>query len=437
MSVASQSRRRLRKLLRDMTRAQASLLARVEALDSFIFQARAQIAPINSLPAEVLSEIFSFCSSSHPRDLFTVNAVSRFWRNVALNDPRLWSILSIQLSPRNLSLYLSRSRNLPLHIRIKPLSPLEIWRTPQLTSFLQMTLAHPGRRRIHSFEVIIPSRLLSERFADAFYQFTGHGPILLEDLEWAYVELLFHSRVADEIVLAGSATVVSAGLPALQCSKLHSLVIRSPFGPSSIVTELELHQLASHTALHTLELTDIQVDPSHGPQSVSTPMPSLRTVKFRMIEPLAVGSILKCLSMQSVETLVLDFSGTVQPESHVTSTISFNFPNLRNLTLIGLLNMRQNSWKDVLSQNVGIEELTCESSSFGNAELGLLSSSSISPGGTHSLLLPALRYLRLQDLDISRVYVTKLRLARGVLWKQSIAAMRIVWDGMSDEQGSR
>ena len=413
--------------MRDTTRAQASLQAQIAILDSFIFQARAQIAPIGSLPTEVLSIIFSFYALSRPQGLHTLSTVCRFWRHVALNDPRLWTIIPIQLSPKCVSLYLSRSKNLPLHIRIQPLSPMEFWSTNRLTYFLQKTLAPSERKRIHSFDVTISTRFLSERFTDAFYQFTEHEPISLEHLKWINLELSCPSNIADEITLAGSATLVSAGYPAPQCPRLHSLTIRSPLEPSYLVVPHQLYRLTTHTALHTLELSNISITPDLAPQPVSNPMPSLKTVRFRLIEPPALRYILDSISMQSVEKLLLDFSGTSQPESRFTSTLPIDFPNLKNLSLNGFFTMDQSGWKNILSQNVGIEELKCVSSSFGNAELGLLSSMSTSPTESHPWLLPALKCLQMRDLPISCKYVGTLQMARGAPGKRDVTPLTIFW----------
>ena len=425
--IANQSRELLNELLRDTTRAQASLLAQIEVLDSFIFQARAQVAPIGSLPTEVLSIVFSFYALSHPRSLNTLTTVCRHWRYVAINNPRLWSIITIQISPKCVPLYLSRSQSLPLHIRIQPIFPLELWSINRITSFLQKILAPSVRKRIQSFDVTIPSRFTSERFADAFYRFTEHEPISLEHLTWINIELSCHSHIADEITLAGSATLVAAGYPAPQCPKLHSLAIRSPSEPSHLISH-QLYRLTTHSALHTLELTDIHISLNLAPQPVSNLMPSLKTVKFRLIEPPALRYILESLSMQSVETLVLDFSGTGQPESHFTSTLPVDFPNLKSLSLIGLFTMDQSGWKNILSQNTGIEELTCESSSFGDAELGLLSSLSFStPTESHPRLLPALKYLQMQSLAISWESVAALQMTRGTSGNRGVTPLTIIW----------
>ena len=130
--------------------------------------------------------------------------------------------------------------------------------------------------------------------------------------------------------------------------------------------------------------------------------------QIRIMEPHAVRYILECLSMQSVEALRLHFSGTDQPVSHFTSTFPINFLNLKNLSLIGLITMDHNEWKDDLfPRRWHREELTCESLSFGDAELELLSSPSMNPIESTLRLLPALRCLRMQDIDISWESVVK------------------------------
>lgn len=88
--------------------------------------------------------------------------------------------------------------------------------------------------------------------------------------------------------------------------------------------------------------------------------------------------------------------------------------------------MNHSEWKDLLSQNVGIEELTCESSSFGDAELGLLSSPYIGATENRSWLLPALRCLRIQDIDISWESVVKLQAKRGALGKEGVPPLAIL-----------
>ena len=67
---------------------------------------RVQVAPLVSLPTQVFGNIFHFHSLLHPQVRCTVTSVFQFWREVAINHPRLWTTVSIQIKPQNIHLYL-------------------------------------------------------------------------------------------------------------------------------------------------------------------------------------------------------------------------------------------------------------------------------------------------------------------------------------------
>ena len=105
---------------------------------------KALLNPITRLPAEVLSQIFQQCvivtwlgrtteSFNKYLDLdktpLRLAGVSRHWRNVALNSPRLWSNFSLLLRPKDTkrhielaTMWFSRSGNSPLSIHLTTLS---------------------------------------------------------------------------------------------------------------------------------------------------------------------------------------------------------------------------------------------------------------------------------------------------------------------------
>lgn len=433
VTTATKSREHLRKLLRDVTRVQASLLTRTEVLDSFIFRARAQVAPVGSLPTEVLWNIFHFCSLSHPQDLSAVTAVCQFWRAIAINNPRLWTTVSIQIKPQNICLYLSRSKDLPLYVQIKQLFPHERWKSAQFMALFQKTITSSETNRIRSLDVHIPSKLISQRFSRAFSRLPAQGPLKLDHLDRININLSHSARVADDIIMPRSAVLVGAGFPHHRSTKLCSLVLQFPTRSSLGLSTRDLYALASHTDLHTLDLVGISRIRDRLVQPVPTPMPTLKTATFRMIEPLTLGYILVCLPMLSVETLTLDFSGTGQPESSITSMLPLHFPNLKKLILIGFFTMEQHSWKVILSQNSGIEELTCESSQFTDDELNILSTPYLAPTGADSWLLPALRLLQVHDVDVTQDAVGRLREARCASNIKNLVPISIIWEGIAFE----
>ena len=433
MTTATKSRERLRKLLRDLTRTQASLLTRIEAVDSFIFRARAQVAPVGSVPTEVLWNIFHFCSLSHPQDLSAVTGVCQFWRAIAISNPKLWTTISIQIKPKNICLYLSRSKDLPLHIQIKQFLPHERWNNAQFMALFQKTITGSESHRIRSLDVRIPSKLISQRFSRAFSRLPAQGPLKLDHLDRIIINLSHPARVADDIVMPRSVVLAGAGFPHHHSTKLRSLVVQFPTRPSLGLSTRDLYALASHTDLHTLDLTGISRIRDRLVQPVPAPMPTLKTATFRMIEPLTLGYILDCLPMLSVETLTLDFSGTGQPESFITSMLPLHFPNLKKLIVVGFFSMKQHSWKDILSQNSGIEELTCESSQFTDNELDILFTPYLTPTGVESWLLPALRLLRMQDVDVTREAVGRLRETKRAPNVENSVPMSIIWEGVAFE----
>ncbi|KAJ7823012.1 hypothetical protein B0H13DRAFT_2126038 [Mycena leptocephala] len=80
------------------------------------------LAPISSLPPEILSHIFLFCVSSNPvvgtsgLGWLAVTHVTHRWREVALGCPELWA--NIIFRRKLLSISLSRSKMVPLVMRL-------------------------------------------------------------------------------------------------------------------------------------------------------------------------------------------------------------------------------------------------------------------------------------------------------------------------------
>ncbi|KAJ3828653.1 hypothetical protein F5880DRAFT_823668 [Lentinula raphanica] len=140
----------LERLEMEITRA----LCEKEKISNFIEAHRALLSPVRQIPEEVLAEIFLRClptDTNATRSLdeapLLLTTVSRDWRRVALNTPRLWRTLHIYLPPHlnnraisrravGISTWLGRSGTLPLsisfHTRFQPM------RTP-----LRTGTAHP------------------------------------------------------------------------------------------------------------------------------------------------------------------------------------------------------------------------------------------------------------------------------------------------------
>lgn len=118
----------------------ATLTADSETWAAHIHANAVLLSPARRMPDDVLKEIFERCFSSEDRSLhsdqppWVLGRVCRQWREVVISSPRVWSFLSLHFdgSPlstekcasreRTLELYLSRSEQCLLSIRVRGLN---------------------------------------------------------------------------------------------------------------------------------------------------------------------------------------------------------------------------------------------------------------------------------------------------------------------------
>ncbi|KAK7462133.1 hypothetical protein VKT23_007736 [Stygiomarasmius scandens] len=135
---------------------------------------KASLAPIRTVPVEVLSEIFSvYCmdqvidipiTDCHPADI--LSAVCSQWRVIVNNTPEIWSYLNVTcplgpkspylreesetiLSRKGLTRCLTMSKNAPLHVTL--LSPYTEFKNG--SSLLELALAHSQRWKCADLEI--------------------------------------------------------------------------------------------------------------------------------------------------------------------------------------------------------------------------------------------------------------------------------------------
>ncbi len=106
-----------------LTEALAKIEAEIEALQTRIYELRTTrnaMLPISCLPFEILSRIFSFVEvegggTFEVPIIVPVAQVSRQWRQVALDDPTLWTCID-KSNIRQANLFIERSKRLGLSI---------------------------------------------------------------------------------------------------------------------------------------------------------------------------------------------------------------------------------------------------------------------------------------------------------------------------------
>ena len=120
-SSAEKSRKQLRKAIDDeITSLEQSIKESIRVLKS----RRNALAPISSLPPEILAAIFSFLSPSANKGAFRLkwiyfSHVCRHWRETALNYPHLWSHINLsKLAPAAIPKMLARAKMAPLHLEL-------------------------------------------------------------------------------------------------------------------------------------------------------------------------------------------------------------------------------------------------------------------------------------------------------------------------------
>ncbi|KAI0648225.1 hypothetical protein C8Q79DRAFT_905553 [Trametes meyenii] len=88
------------------------------------------IAPINALPPELLSMIYSYADSSSIKNTNIINIthVCRHWRDIALRTPSLWARVGLG-HPIGFKAFLERSKALPLQITLATRPQISILNT--------------------------------------------------------------------------------------------------------------------------------------------------------------------------------------------------------------------------------------------------------------------------------------------------------------------
>ncbi|KAK0195598.1 hypothetical protein F5146DRAFT_1118309 [Armillaria mellea] len=165
LASISQAEEEVLRLLPDITRledvvaAMATSLDKLkkhkEALDNHIAAQKSLLySPIRALPAELLSLIFSFVSSSSEdrttedmqtlrrgmdRDALNISQTCMFWRNVSLSMPLLWTSISVNVDTTDIAacgalpVYLRHSHRKPLHVNIYHARPSNFPKEPKDT----------------------------------------------------------------------------------------------------------------------------------------------------------------------------------------------------------------------------------------------------------------------------------------------------------------
>ena len=321
------------------------LLSLETAFSALIVKLRSSmntLSPVNKLPPETLSQIFSYVSAPNSvaavsgfdiprsfREWAAVTRVCRYWREAAVASPNLWS--KIGTPQRDLTeLFLSRSAAHPLEVYAFP--PPRPHRGPP---FLEAFLPHLNRLKTLSFQ-------MSQRVYGTDY--------ILAEVAVPSLERLWISATSGDLsdnypidwisrLFTGNSKV-----PRLQHLCLSYVPFTSPFKfdnlshlhfyhVPSLETQLPmvLESLACNPNLRELllsqraEITDIDLDLQPLPKP-HIPLHSLQKLRVMDMSPPAITYLLSALKLEE-NGLALHFSYVPNTTNPIATIFPPTFPN--------------------------------------------------------------------------------------------------------------
>jgi hypothetical protein len=154
----------LREALSSLDSKMASLMSQREELESHLEQAVRLQSPIQRLPCEILASVFIKgvfgADDENPLMVSTLMLVCRYWADVAINTPALWSNIAVSThdSLEKARRKLQRSKSCPLDITIN-FSPRQEHSAGVTESVIHaMDLIRPALWRTKSFRLSVPNR---------------------------------------------------------------------------------------------------------------------------------------------------------------------------------------------------------------------------------------------------------------------------------------
>ncbi|KAH9889865.1 hypothetical protein C8Q73DRAFT_652861 [Cubamyces lactineus] len=154
----------LREALHSLESKMATLLSERDLLESRLEQAVRLQSPVQRVPNDLLSSIFSIAVlDGEEEDSITLSnlmLVCRYWREVAIHTPMLWTriVMGTHRSVDRALLKLDRSRSAPLYICLDFSPRMEHGTVSTESIVTAMDLIRPAIWRWKTFHLTVPSR---------------------------------------------------------------------------------------------------------------------------------------------------------------------------------------------------------------------------------------------------------------------------------------
>ncbi|KAJ6606191.1 hypothetical protein DFH09DRAFT_1269246 [Mycena vulgaris] len=284
----------------------ASLQEQRQTLKRYQECCRSALSPIRKLPPEILQTIFLACRGPEPDVIPAAGQVCRYWRDVIVASPKLWSIISVGRTRYTFStkyhelasLFLDRSATQPLCISI---------RNPADTRLVELLARHVDRWQT----------LRLSTTSMSFYTSLGLDTLdlgMLEKLEITGANTIAPSD-ADSVTISRNAP------------KLRDVVLKNPLKlwnlPWSQLTRIQYDVHAAADGVRIFQLC---------PQLVECSLDRLKEVPAENFNPVVFPSRHLRFLRLAVDTT----TPTHPPESLLKTFFThLTTPNLASLELVG------------------------------------------------------------------------------------------------------
>ena len=330
----------LREALTSLDSRMATLLSERDILESRLEQAVRMQSPVQRLPSELLASIFTrgVLGTEEEDSLMLSNLmlVCRYWKDVAINTPVLWSRIAAgtRHSLGKAKRKLERSKSVPLHICVDFSPRVHNGNVPTECIILAMDLLQTSIWRWKSFHLTIPNRSQAQ-FALA--RCSEEAPLL----EVLSIRIL-HSMQEDHYPQRVSPLLFEGRTPSLRScsftsfnfnwdmkllSRLRVLKLGGYWNGFSPSVDTILGILKACPSLEEFSLRNMSdVDPDskpsaglleyHPPRQSDTRMihlPRLAKLTFHCAGIARTRAVMDAISFPALETIELSFLDNVSP----------------------------------------------------------------------------------------------------------------------------
>ncbi|KAA1474315.1 hypothetical protein DENSPDRAFT_873320 [Dentipellis sp. KUC8613] len=319
-----------------------NLVAQLNSLTSRMVANRESVnslAPISTLPTELLVHIFSFLSPSRRSDIKHFEDVIpaetylawRYWinvthtcahfRRVSIGDPSLWTVIYCRLGPEWTNLMLSRSRSLPVSVAFEHTN-IRVGRSSFFPVCSEPRVSLIAAHRAHIKALRVNAQILATDFKFTWMLERLHGDFpLLEKLE------LYGQPGSTENEIVRIPMQYFQGMPALKELTLDNIVPSwSPSTPFAFS-----HLTTFDLGVGNPDEDDIFLDPGALPGEQAVHRSQLFPTLPQLLDVLETMPLLEDLSIHET----LPEMDTMDPLGEPNRKV--NLPRLKELVLSGFM----------------------------------------------------------------------------------------------------